>query len=363
MRFNSFWRYRRFILSRGFISAMWQARKNVIAASLGCLPAAGPFMAELDVTYRCNCRCRMCQRWRNSRDGELTLTEYQNLAITFCGLGVHQVSIAGGEPLLREDIFAIIDCFVKCGMSVNLCTNGILLEKYAGQLREAGKICVTVSLDGATAPCHENIRGAPNTYSLIEKGISTLMAYPAPYRPFVRVRMTVSNFNMAELRPFYLKWRDLVDDVLLQPVHRCDTSYYTGFKKTELDIDPEALSEQLAGTPFATDGYMVRLITSLRTDGGFPQYRCYAGVLMVRIDPWGNVFPCLEQHACVGSVREDDFRVIWDSERFDLERKRIADEGRCSCWYNNTALIGHYGNLLRLTHAGEIKKRANLPFG
>ncbi|MCK7512429.1 MAG: hypothetical protein MZV70_55910 [Desulfobacterales bacterium] len=32
---------------------------------------------------------------------------------------------------------------------------------------------------------------------------------------------------------------------------------------------------------------------------------CYAGVLMARIDPWGHVYPCLEQHVCVGSVRDE----------------------------------------------------------
>jgi len=356
MRFNNLWSYRRFLLSRRFAAALWVSRRNVIAASLGLPPVTGPYMAELDVTYRCNCRCRMCQRWRNLQDGELTLKEYQNLAKTFRSLGVHQVSIAGGEPLLRKDIFAIIDCFIKCGMSVNLCTNGILVDQYAGRLRKAGKICVTVSLDGVTAQCHENIRGAPNTYAQIEKGIRTLMMNPAAERPFVRVRMTFSDSNMNELRAFYYKWRDMVDDVLLQPVHRCDTSYYTGMDKDDLRINPFSLTRQLSGTPFATDGYMKKLILSIKNRGTFPQHRCYAGVLMVRIDPWGNVFPCLEQHTRVGSIREEDFSVIWNSQEFNLERKRIVSDGQCSCWYNNTALISHYGNFLSFTSAGKMKK-------
>lgn len=68
------------------------------------------------------------------------------------------------------------------------------------------------------------------------------------------------------MRPLLLvlKWRD---DILLQPVDNCDTAYYTGLDKDDLHIEPDALDEQLRETPSATDGYMGRLITSLRTDG------------------------------------------------------------------------------------------------
>lgn len=36
-------------------------------------PPTGPFLAELDVTYRCDARCRMCERWKDQRRDELTL--------------------------------------------------------------------------------------------------------------------------------------------------------------------------------------------------------------------------------------------------------------------------------------------------
>jgi MoaA/NifB/PqqE/SkfB family radical SAM enzyme len=347
MRFNNFWTYRRILFSRGFASAAWHSRKNVIADAQRRPLAAGPYMAELDITYQCNCRCRMCQRWKDGRTNELSLDEYQRLAGVLHALGSHQISIAGGEPLLREDVFPIIKSFSGLGMSVNLCTNGLLLENYEDDICSSGLTCVTVSLDGASAETHDEMRGMPGSLKQIEEGIQRLLENSRSSRPIVRVRMTLSNQNANEIRAFYQKWHPVVDDVLLQPVHHCHDAFYTGMDEAELYLDPQVIAREIADTPLANDGYMNRLIESLKSCGSFPQQQCYAGVMMARIDPWGNVYPCLEQHSRVGSIREKDFKTIWNSEVLSQERKRLANHRTCRCWYNNTALIGHYGNLLK----------------
>ena len=349
MRFNNFWDYRRILFSKGFASAMWNSRKNVLAYGQGRPLSAGPYMAELDVTYRCNCRCQMCQRWKDPRNNELSADEYEALAGVLHEMGSHQISIAGGEPLLRDDVFDIIASFSGRGMSVNICTNGLLIGKYHEQICRSGATCVTVSLDGASADSHDAIRGVPGSYRRIEDGIRKLLEHSQPSRPILRVRMTISNQNIEEMRPFYRKWDGVVDDVLFQPVHQCSEAYYTGMDESTLYLDPGMIAAQIKSTPLANDGYLKRLIESLKTTGAFPRQQCYAAVLMARIDPWGNVYPCLEQHVSVGSTRETDFPTIWNSERIDRERKKLACERPCTCWYNNTAIIGHYGNLLEKT--------------
>ncbi|NIQ37534.1 MAG: radical SAM protein [Proteobacteria bacterium] len=365
MRFNRFWPYRRMLLSGRFVGALWRSRRNIVATNRGRPPASGPYMAELDVTYRCNCQCQMCQRWQDLRKEELTLEEYERLARVFRHLGVHQISIAGGEPLLREDIFAILTSFAR-GMSVNLCTNGILLESNADQLVRTRISCVTVSLDGATSRPHDSVRGAPGSFQQVERGIYALVASSRRTRPLVRVRMTVSDRNIDEVRRYYEKWKEAVDDVLLQPAHFCRDAFYTGLSEGSFGIDPHRLARQLDGTPFRRDGYMRGLLRSLQRNGGFPHHRCYAGVLMVRFDPWGNVFPCLEQHTRVGSIREHDFETIWNSDAFHKVRREIGSTRNCTCWYNNTALISHYANALFRTtgrglHAGYGNLTGEIP--
>lgn len=70
---------------------------------------------------------------------------------------------------------------------------------------------------------------------------------------------------------------------------------------------------------------------------------------MARIDPWGHVYPCFEQHVSVGSIRETDFRSIWKSEFINKERDHLTTNRSCRCWYNSTVLIDYYGNLLEKT--------------
>ena len=361
MRLNNFWCYRRILFSKGFAAAAWNSRQNVLAYNRERPLKAGPYMAELDITYQCNCRCQMCQRWNDPRRNELSLNEYRKLAGDLHAMGSHQISISGGEPLLRSDVFQIIEAFADRGMSVNICTNGLLLKKYSDEIRSSGATCVTISLDGATAASHDEIRGIQGSYSKIEAGIHNLLRSPKSARPILRVRMTVSNHNASEIGLFYEKWHGMVDDVLLQPVHHCSDAFYTGMEEKNLKIDPEILANQVKDTPFAKDNYIKRLIKSLRISGAFPRQSCYAGVLMARIDPWGKVYPCLEQHVCIGSVRENDFQTIWNSDNFIKERKRLASNRPCRCWYNNTALIGYYGNLLGSSPGKAVKDLAQHP--
>lgn len=349
MRIHNPWSYRRLLLSRKFAQSVWNARRNLAAIARGRPLPAGPYLAELDVTYRCNLKCRMCRRWLDSRRDELGLHEYEKLAAEFHALGVHQVSIAGGEPLLRADIFGIIAGFARRGMSVNLCTNGMLVEKYWRQISSSGAACVTVSLDGATPGRHDEIRGVAGSWRQVVRGIGVLLAKRRGRAPMLRVRMTVSGCNAHEIRPFYEHWRNSADDILFQPVHFCRDAFYSGMPEGDMRAEPALLNDQLRETPLARDPYMRGMVSALSPGGGPPPAPCFAGVLMARIDPWGCVYPCLEQHVCVGSVRREAFSRIWHSKPFDEERDRLAFRRSCRCWYNNTALIGHFGALLKCT--------------
>jgi MoaA/NifB/PqqE/SkfB family radical SAM enzyme len=357
MRLKRLWRYRRILFSHRFAASLWYSRRNISASERGRSPVAGPYMAELDVTYRCNCRCRMCRRWQDPPADGLALADYQRLADACRDLGVYQVSIAGGEPLLRKDIFSIIASFTRYGMSVNLCTNGILVDQYLEPLRRSGLSCVTVSLDGATAPTHEKIRGSEAAFERVEKGIRLLAGYDQGERPLVRVRMTLSNLNVDELRAYHEKWEPIADDVLIQPVHHCETAFYAGEDPSAFTLDAKRLSRQIEGLSLEKDVYVKGLLESLRKDGGLPHHRCHAGLLMVRIDPWGNVYPCLEQHVCVGSLRDAGFKTLWHSDRFEQARREIAGDGLCACWYNNTALISRYGRWLQWTTVKGLQER------
>jgi MoaA/NifB/PqqE/SkfB family radical SAM enzyme len=307
----------------------------------------------------------MCARWKDPRRGELALAEYRGLAAEFAALGVHQISIAGGEPLLRADVFEIIAAFAGRGMSVNLCTNGMRAARFAEEILGSGASCVTVSLDGAGAATHDAVRGRPGAYGRVTAGIEALLARRRTPLPLVRVRMTVSRENAGEIRRFYDRWQGVADDVLLQPVHLCRDAFYTGLDAALFDLDGAAIAAGIRGTPLSRDRYMQRLLASLADGGRFPAVSCYAGVLMTRIDPWGSVFPCLEQHVRIGSIREGGFAAVWRSAAYEAERRRLAAGRSCRCWYNNTAMIAHFGSLIDRTRLarGTAPLNGRLPRG
>lgn len=110
---------------------------------------------RVSVTDRCDFRCVYCMSehmtFLPKRD-ILTLEELERVCALFIRLGVRKLRLTGGEPLVRRDVmrlFAGLGRYLAQGAldEVTLTTNGSLLDRYAGPLREAGVERVNVSLD------------------------------------------------------------------------------------------------------------------------------------------------------------------------------------------------------------------------
>ena len=108
---------------------------------------------RLSVTDRCNLRCRYCMpetdyTWL-PRESILSFEELALVARAFASLGVGQVRLTGGEPLLRRDLATLVRLLraERRLDDIALTTNGTLLADHAASLRAAGLDRVTVSLD------------------------------------------------------------------------------------------------------------------------------------------------------------------------------------------------------------------------
>ena len=108
---------------------------------------------RISVTDRCNFRCTYCMpaeglAWLPKTE-ILTFEELTRLLGLFVGLGVRSVKVTGGEPTVRADLPRLIEMFRAAAPEIDLSmtTNGVLLERLAAPLAEAGLDRVTVSLD------------------------------------------------------------------------------------------------------------------------------------------------------------------------------------------------------------------------
>ncbi|MFN9757357.1 MAG: GTP 3',8-cyclase MoaA, partial [Planctomycetota bacterium] len=108
---------------------------------------------RLSVTDRCNLRCQYCMPeeeyvWLPKSD-VLTFEEILRLVDVFTSLGVDEVRVTGGEPLLRQGLPALVrELAARPALrDLAITTNGVLLREHAQALKDAGMKRVTVSLD------------------------------------------------------------------------------------------------------------------------------------------------------------------------------------------------------------------------
>ena len=102
---------------------------------------------RISVTQRCNLHCFYCHREGEVvSNNEMTKEEIAEIAKIACELGMKKVKLTGGEPLVRDDLPDIVSKIAEYADEVSLTTNGVLLEKYAQTLFDAGLKRVNVSL-------------------------------------------------------------------------------------------------------------------------------------------------------------------------------------------------------------------------
>src|SRR5215813_1930193 len=99
---------------------------------------------RFSVTDRCNLRCRYCMPedeyvWL-PRESILTFEEITRLARVFAELGVSKIRLTGGEPLLRHGVPDLVAQLKRHARprDIALTTNGLLLARYAEELKAAG---------------------------------------------------------------------------------------------------------------------------------------------------------------------------------------------------------------------------------
>jgi GTP 3',8-cyclase len=108
---------------------------------------------RVSVTDKCNFRCRYCMpaeglEWLG-RDELLTFEELARVVRVLAGMGVEEVRLTGGEPLARRDLPTLVSMLspIPGVTDLSLTTNGVLLDRFAAPLVEAGLRRLNVSLD------------------------------------------------------------------------------------------------------------------------------------------------------------------------------------------------------------------------
>jgi len=124
-----------------------------------------PYFIDWAITAKCNLSCRHC---RGMSEEGLSTERAKKLIAEIAGLKPGWVIIEGGEPLLREDLFELLELMQQKQLEAHLITNGMLLTpQILTTLKQIG-VRVMISIDGATAATYEAIRHGADFERVVE---------------------------------------------------------------------------------------------------------------------------------------------------------------------------------------------------
>ncbi len=301
-----------------------------------------------EATLRCNLRCRHCG---SSCEGKSPVHELETSEIKAILDTIGQdfnakrifVSITGGEPLLRKDLFEVVAHMTGLGMRSCIVTNGTLLGvDQAQRLWDAGMRTICVSIDGLEAE-HDAVRGK-GSWQKAMAGISA-----ARQVGFKRVEAITC------VRPCHLDhlpeieravreagaplWRLITIDKMGRGAE--DDALWMGgaHLRTLFDFIEKRRGEivknrEKADVRFSCGGFL-GVGRELRVRPGDGQ--CFAGLCVGSILCDGQVSACpsLPRSMAQGSARERRFSRIWKEEfrqHRDLQWRRSGPCSDCS-WF------------------------------
>lgn len=178
-----------------------------------------PLEAAINITNKCNSRCIYCETNLCDTSNELTTQQLISIIDDIGKYRVSNISLGGGEPFLRPDIFDILE---HCGgrkVCVNILTNGLIIHKMETNQISILKNCVnhiTMSIDSANAKENDFIRGREGSLNLVIKGIKHLKS--SGFKN-ISIATVVSKYNFKSLDKLLYLVKNLgLQRIRFQPV-------------------------------------------------------------------------------------------------------------------------------------------------
>jgi radical SAM protein with 4Fe4S-binding SPASM domain len=279
------------------------------------LPACGPPETVFwDITSKCNLRCAHCY-FNGEKPGkaELSTDEIKRVVEELAAYGIHNIAFSGGEPFMRKDAMEIISYAASHDFtSVNVATNGTLINRHvARKLKKAG-INVQVSIDGDTASLHDAIRGINGAFDQAVRGIKVLQDANVP----VTTCTVATTMNVNRIPAIIELMNKLhVDNCRVQgmmPMGRGNTN------KKRLELTPsrmKKLVEYLESRSISISSYNFTLKDPPDTPLDFNGTgACAAATASCSITAEGNVVPCTHLWGLrAENVRDHTFKWIWEN--------------------------------------------------
>lgn len=282
------------------------------------------------VTYRCNAKCTMCNRYKvpSKPEEELTLEAIARLP------EMYFTNITGGEPFIRDDLKDIVRELYKKSDRIVISTNGFFTEKIVDLCKEFPQIGIRISIEGLEQTNNE-IRGLEDGYN---RGYTTLKTLVDMGMKDVGFGMTVQDKNAPDLVPLY----DISDELGMEFATASLHNSFYFVESNNIIHDRIAVAENF-------EKLINRLLESNSPKKWFRAYfnhglinyifsqkrllPCDMSFDTFFVDPYGDVMPCngTKEKEIMGNINTQTWDEIWNSKEAETVRKKVRCCDR-NCW-------------------------------
>ena len=282
------------------------------------------------VTYRCNAKCTMCNRYKEpSRpEDEISIETIRKLP------EMYFTNITGGEPFIRDDLKDIVRELYKKSERIVISTNGFFTDRIVDLCKEFPQIGIRISIEGLEQTNNE-IRGLDDGFN---RGYTTLKTLVEMGMKDVGFGMTVQDKNAPDLVALY----NISDELGME---FATASLHNSFYFVESN---NIIHDRLAVAQCFED-LINRLLESNSPKKWFRAYfnhglinyifsqkrllPCDMSFDTFFIDPYGDVMPCngTKEKEVMGNLNEQDWEALWNSESAENVRRKVRCCDR-NCW-------------------------------
>lgn len=282
------------------------------------------------VTYRCNARCKMCNRYKapSKPDEEISVDTIKKLP------QMYFTNITGGEPFIRSDLKDIVRELYKKSDRIVISTNGFFTDRIIDLCKEFPNVGIRISIEGLEKT-NNAIRGLDDGFN---RGYTTLKKLVEMNHPDVGFGMTVQDANAKDLVPLYELSNEMNMEFATASLH--NSFYFVEAKNIIKD------------RPMVAENFEKLINELLKSNSPKKWFRAYFNHGLINyiygqerllpcdmafdtffIDPYGDVMPCngTKEKEVMGNLNEQSWDELWNSKQADKVRAKVRCCNR-NCW-------------------------------
>lgn len=282
------------------------------------------------VTYRCNARCSMCNRYKapSKAEEEISIETIKKLP------KMYFTNITGGEPFIRTDLKDIVRELYKISDRIVISTNGFFTDRIIDLCKEFPQVGIRISIEGLEQTNNE-IRGLNDGY---QRGYITLKKLCEMGMKDVGFGMTVQDRNARDLVPLYKISDEMGMEFATASLH--NSFYFVEAKNIIKD------------RPMVAKNFEDLVNELLHSNSPKKWFRAYFNHGLINyiygqkrllpcdmsfdtffIDPYGDVMPCngTKDKEVMGNLNNQTWDELWNSPEAESVRKKVRCCNR-NCW-------------------------------